>query len=69
MAGSSGRRLNFTLRDTAEQGGEASRCVIPLARSLDRMGTVIWVRCGKCQSNLRRGVDSRPFIEVGLRID
>lgn len=27
---------------------------IPLNASTDRMGTVIWVRCGKCQINLRR---------------
>ena len=27
---------------------------IPLNGSTDRMGTVIWVRCGKCQINLRR---------------
>lgn len=53
-------RLNFTLRDMGQMSREVRRADVcfrkgPPAGSTDRMGTVIWVRCGKCQTNLRRG--------------
>lgn len=41
---------------------------IPLNGSTDRMGTVIWVRCGKCQINLRRD-GFEIFFTVALKID